>query len=265
MPASQRSARALFLRFTLVASRTWSGEKGKTQNITQLPTDPVPGALAGRAGTSRASPSRRAPSAAPQANQEHSCDEALADVKVRGMAHKSKATSREDRRGKCGLAASSSLHRTIESLRLEKTSKITKCNHQHNTAMPAKPCPEVPHLHVIVNTFQGMVTPPPPWAAPAAPHQPSCTLPRPCLGKTVDTVLGLSPEAAAHLQDQEPATTQGCCRAACAAWKVVCCSFQHVIPAGRTRQPSRYLLLLVFGFQLHQWESRHTVIKVLLE
>lgn len=27
MPASQRSARALFLRFTLVASRTWSGEK----------------------------------------------------------------------------------------------------------------------------------------------------------------------------------------------------------------------------------------------
>jgi len=32
---------------------------------------------------------------------------------------------------------------------LEKTSKIIKSNHQPNTTMPAKPCPEVPHLHVF--------------------------------------------------------------------------------------------------------------------
>jgi len=36
-----------------------------------------------------------------------------------------------------------------ESLRLEKTSKIIKSNHQSNTTMPAKPCPEVPRLHVF--------------------------------------------------------------------------------------------------------------------
>ena len=36
----------------------------------------------------------------------------------------------------------------IESLRLEKTSKIIKSNHQPITPMPAKPCPEVPHLHI---------------------------------------------------------------------------------------------------------------------
>jgi len=35
-------------------------------------------------------------------------------------------------------------HRIIESLRLEKTSKITKSNHQPNTTMPAKPCLKVP-------------------------------------------------------------------------------------------------------------------------
>jgi len=40
-------------------------------------------------------------------------------------------------------------HSIIESLRLEKTSKIIKSNHQPNTTMPAKPCPEVPHLHVF--------------------------------------------------------------------------------------------------------------------
>jgi len=39
-----------------------------------------------------------------------------------------------------------SRHRIIESLRLEKTSKIIKSNCQPNTTMPAKPCPEVPHL-----------------------------------------------------------------------------------------------------------------------
>jgi len=40
-------------------------------------------------------------------------------------------------------------HGTIESFRLEKTSKIIKSNRQPNTTMPAKPCPEVPHLHVF--------------------------------------------------------------------------------------------------------------------
>jgi len=37
-------------------------------------------------------------------------------------------------------------HRSIESLRLEKTSKIIKSNRQANTTMPAKPCPQVPYL-----------------------------------------------------------------------------------------------------------------------
>jgi len=32
---------------------------------------------------------------------------------------------------------------------LGKTSKIIKSNHPPNTAMPAKPCPEVPHLHIF--------------------------------------------------------------------------------------------------------------------
>ena len=52
----------------------------------------------------------------------------------------------------------------IESLRLEKTSKIIESNHQHNTTMSAKPCPEVPYLHIFL-TLPGMVTPPLPWAA----------------------------------------------------------------------------------------------------
>jgi len=37
----------------------------------------------------------------------------------------------------------------MESLRLEKTSQITKSNCYPNPTMPAKPCPEVPHLHVF--------------------------------------------------------------------------------------------------------------------
>jgi len=40
-------------------------------------------------------------------------------------------------------------HRIIESPRLEKTSKISKSNHQPNTPMPAKPCPELPYLRVF--------------------------------------------------------------------------------------------------------------------
>jgi len=40
-------------------------------------------------------------------------------------------------------------HRIIESLMLEKTSESMKSNHQPNPRMPAKPCPEVPYLHVF--------------------------------------------------------------------------------------------------------------------
>jgi len=42
--------------------------------------------------------------------------------------------------------------------------KLIKSNHQPNTTMPTKPCPEVPHLHVFC-TPPGTVTQPPPWAA----------------------------------------------------------------------------------------------------
>jgi len=50
-------------------------------------------------------------------------------------------------------------HRIIESLRLEKTSKIIKSNCQPNTTTSAKPCPEVPHVHIFL-TPPGMMTPP---------------------------------------------------------------------------------------------------------
>ena len=40
-------------------------------------------------------------------------------------------------------------HRIIESLRLEKTSKITKYDCQPKSTMPAKLCPDVPYLHVF--------------------------------------------------------------------------------------------------------------------
>jgi len=39
--------------------------------------------------------------------------------------------------------------RIIESLRLEKTSKIIKPNRQPNTTLPTKPYHAVPHLHVF--------------------------------------------------------------------------------------------------------------------
>ena len=58
----------------------------------------------------------------------------------------------------------SSAHGIVESLMLEKTSKIIKSNCQPVTTMPSKPCPEVPYLHVFW-TSPGMVTPPLPWAA----------------------------------------------------------------------------------------------------
>jgi len=38
-------------------------------------------------------------------------------------------------------------HRIIESLRLEKPSKVTKFNHECITSTPAKPCLQVPHPH----------------------------------------------------------------------------------------------------------------------
>ena len=41
------------------------------------------------------------------------------------------------------------IEKIIESLRLDKTSKIIKSNCQPNTTMPAKPCPKVPHLHIF--------------------------------------------------------------------------------------------------------------------
>ena len=40
-------------------------------------------------------------------------------------------------------------HRNIESLRLDKTSKIIKSNRPPNTTMPAKPHPKVSNLHVF--------------------------------------------------------------------------------------------------------------------
>jgi len=58
----------------------------------------------------------------------------------------------------------SCFHRITDSLMLEKTSKIMKSNRQPNTIMSAKPCPEVPYLHVFWTT-PGMVTLPPTWAA----------------------------------------------------------------------------------------------------
>jgi len=54
--------------------------------------------------------------------------------------------------------------RIIESLRLEKTFEIIKFNHQPNTTMPTKSCPEVPSLHIFL-TPSGMETPPLPWSA----------------------------------------------------------------------------------------------------
>jgi len=43
-------------------------------------------------------------------------------------------------------------HGIIESLRLEKTSKISKPNHHPNTTMTTEPCSKVPRLHVFLNT-----------------------------------------------------------------------------------------------------------------
>ena len=53
--------------------------------------------------------------------------------------------------------------RITESSMLEKTSKIMKSNRLPNTTVPAKPCPEVPHLHGFLIPSE-MGTPPLPWA-----------------------------------------------------------------------------------------------------
>jgi len=47
---------------------------------------------------------------------------------------------------------------------LEETSKIIKSNHQPNTTMPAKPCPQGRHLHIFWAS-PGMGTPLLPWTA----------------------------------------------------------------------------------------------------
>ena len=56
------------------------------------------------------------------------------------------------------------LHRIIESLRLEKTSKIIKSSCQPNTTMPTKPCPEC-HIHTFFEHLQG-------WGLHHLPGQP---------------------------------------------------------------------------------------------
>ena len=58
------------------------------------------------------------------------------------------------------LSATEENHRIVESLRFEKISKII--NRQPNTTLPAKPYPEVPHLHIFW-TPPGMGTPPLSW------------------------------------------------------------------------------------------------------
>jgi len=40
-------------------------------------------------------------------------------------------------------------HRITEPWRLEKTSKLIESNRHPNTTVPAKPCPQVPHLHIF--------------------------------------------------------------------------------------------------------------------
>ena len=68
------------------------------------------------------------------------------------------------KRSQCGLLGKAHGAEAIESLRLEKTSKIIRSNRQPIITMPSKPCPEEPYLHVFW-TLPGMVTPPLPWAA----------------------------------------------------------------------------------------------------
>jgi len=49
-------------------------------------------------------------------------------------------------------------YRIIELLRLEKTSEMIKSNCQPSTTMPAKPCPEVPYVHILIASKDGDCT-----------------------------------------------------------------------------------------------------------
>ena len=52
----------------------------------------------------------------------------------------------------CSITLEVKNHIIIESLRLEKTSGIRRSNHQPNTTMHAKTCPEVSYLHIFLST-----------------------------------------------------------------------------------------------------------------
>jgi len=66
---------------------------------------------------------------------------ALSLAKVRAQTRKQEKI--QGPRAGCMLGNISLEHRIIESLRLEKTSKIIKSDRQRLTIMPGKPCPEV--------------------------------------------------------------------------------------------------------------------------
>ena len=127
-----------------ITSKSWEAEQGSGQARSQ-------GALH---GSSNANPSRFAPG-----RIKH-------QVMDRRMQRWPKATFIHPPLSPSMMDILEAQHRVriIESLRLEKTSKIIKFNRQPNTTMPAKPCPEVPCLHIFW-TPSGMVTPPLPWAA----------------------------------------------------------------------------------------------------
>lgn len=105
--------------------------------------------------------------------------------------------------------------------------------------------------------------------APAGPYQPSCTLLHPCLLKAEDRVLVLLPEASAHLQYLEPATTWYLCPEAALELQVKPGKPSAVYFSTSPLQaelgsfPSH--LLVVFGLRLGQQESLCPVAKVILE
>ena len=63
---------------------------------------------------------------------------------------------------RCWPLRNTTHHRIIESLKLEKTSKVIRSSRPLNTTMPTNSCPELPYLHVF-GTPPGMMTPPSPW------------------------------------------------------------------------------------------------------
>lgn len=56
------------------------------------------------------------------------------------------------------LSSKNRIHRSMESLQLEKTSKTPKSNHQPNTTttFTTKPCPQVPQPHIF-DAFRGIL------------------------------------------------------------------------------------------------------------